>query len=64
MFWVVFFFPGKPGYLLPLENPPSRTEVAGMPGCRRLAEPRGVREAPPAPSAPAGRGGAFVRGGR
>ena len=50
MFWFVFLFPGKPGYLLPWETPPSRTRVAGMPGCRRPAEPRGVREALPAPS--------------
>lgn len=42
MFWVVFFFPGTPGYPLPLENPPSRTEVAGMPGCRAAGRAGGA----------------------
>lgn len=44
MFWFVFFFfPGKPGSLLPRETPPSRAGVPapGRAGC--------VQEAPPAP---------------
>lgn len=32
MFWFVFLFPGKPGYLLSRETPPSRTGVGGCRG--------------------------------